>query len=99
MTTQILYRCQLCSTPRPVNELYHDGRSFITCRDAAACLGEVQRQGLALEAAILLKIQQVNTKRMELINELVRVRHEYQLPDHAAIENRAEIARIEADNG
>lgn len=90
-------RCHLCGQERDKAELEHDGRSFITCRDAAQCLDEVQRQGKAYEAAILAELQEINTLREHKINELVRVRHEYNLPDLAEIENRAEMARMQAE--
>lgn len=51
-TEPTTYRCQLCGAERKANELYHDGKSFITCLDMEDCLTRVGYQELARTTAI-----------------------------------------------
>lgn len=54
------YRCQLCGAEKFPGELYHDGRSFITCKDVEECLIRVGHQELAMQTAVKLKATSAN---------------------------------------
>jgi hypothetical protein len=43
--------CDLCGEEKPPDELEHDGRSFVTCKDAMECLKRVGYQETALVTA------------------------------------------------
>lgn len=89
-------RCHLCNQSESrENNLIHDGKSFLICADATACLSRVER----IELAEYFRLQEMAKCLRDRLNTVLTRQGELEMKlglyDQALAEHRAEMAKIE----
>ena len=82
----------------PLNELEHDGRSFITCKDVISCNRRVEQAEQAYLTALELESKSLTKKLAEVNDKIATERKRRNLDDTTTKMHFALVRRIEEDD-
>jgi hypothetical protein len=88
--------CNLCG--RQNTSLIHDGRSFLICEDAKACMDRVKQAEQAEYDLLGREIETIQAKLNPMLVRRGQLEVSLGLYDAVVLAHRAEMARIEAEN-
>lgn len=90
--------CAYCGHDRPLNELEHDGRGFVTCRDVLACNRNVEQAEQTYLTALELERDCFTKKLAEVNDKIAAEKKRRNLDDTTAKMHFALVKRIEEDD-